>query len=226
MRIRRATALARSRSPESTEPERPYADSLAIRTASSSPSCGITTSTGPKISSWASREVLSRPATTVGSIQKPSCSMTWPPVAKVPPSSSASRRYAATRSRWTSEITGPQIAPGSAGSLAPIDSMVVGGDLDGLVVAVPRHHQPGGDRAPLAGVDAGGEGGGAGHRGHVGVVERDGRGLAAELEEDPLQGGRGGGHDRPAGRGRAGERHHVDPRVGGQHRGDLVGPRA
>ena len=51
--------------------------------------------------------------------------MTWPPVAKVPPSSSASRRYAATRSRWAAEITGPQMAPGSAGSLAPIDSMVV-----------------------------------------------------------------------------------------------------
>ena len=68
--------------------------------------------------------VLSRPATTVGSTQKPSWSMTWPPVAKVPPSSTASRRYASTRSRCACEMTGPQIAPGSAGSLAPIDSIV------------------------------------------------------------------------------------------------------
>ena len=92
VRMRAATALARSSDPDSTEPERPYAESLAMRTASSSPSCAMTTSTGPKISSWASREELSRPATTVGSIQKPSWSITWPPVANVPPSSSASRR--------------------------------------------------------------------------------------------------------------------------------------
>ncbi|CAB4726156.1 unannotated protein [freshwater metagenome] len=95
-----------------------------MRTASSSPSWAMTTSTGPKISSCARREELSRPATTVGWIQKPSWSMTEPPVAKVPPSSIASLRYSSTRSRWTWEITGPQIAPGSEGSLAPIDSMV------------------------------------------------------------------------------------------------------
>ena len=57
----------------------------------------MTTSTGPKTSSWASREELSSPAITVGSIQNPpesspSLDWTFPPVANVPPSSSASRR--------------------------------------------------------------------------------------------------------------------------------------
>ena len=70
---------------------------------------------------------------TVGSTQNPparSPSLTWtlPPVANVPPSSSASRRYASTRSRWTFEMTGPQIAEGSAGSAVPIAAMVSAAD--------------------------------------------------------------------------------------------------
>ena len=52
-------------------PDSPYGESLAIRTASSSPSCAITMSTGPKISSRATRALLSSPAMTVGSMKKP-----------------------------------------------------------------------------------------------------------------------------------------------------------
>src|SRR5699024_10605492 len=87
VRIRSATLLARSADPLSTDPDRPYGESLAIRTASSSPSCAMTTSTGPKISSRAARAVLSSPATTVGSTQKPASvsADTVPPVANLPP---------------------------------------------------------------------------------------------------------------------------------------------
>ena len=58
--------------------------------------------------------------------------------------------------------------------------------------------------------------------GDVGVVEHDRGGLAAELEEDLLQRRRGRGHDRPAGRGGAGERDQVDARVGGRARAATV----
>ena len=51
--------------------------------------------------------------------------------------------------------------------------------------------------------------------GQVGVVEDDEGGLAAELEEHLLHGGAGAAMiRRPVGR--AGERHHVDPQVGGE----------
>jgi hypothetical protein len=50
-RIRRATAIPRSASAVHTLAPRPKRVSLAIRTASSSPSAAITVATGPKISS-------------------------------------------------------------------------------------------------------------------------------------------------------------------------------
>lgn len=53
MRIRRATRIARSSSALWTAPDSPYLEWLAIRTASSSSSNGITARTGPKTSSWA-----------------------------------------------------------------------------------------------------------------------------------------------------------------------------
>src|SRR5699024_5879266 len=126
VRIRAATPLARSADPLSTDPERPYDESLAMRTASSSPSCAMTTSTGPKISSRAARAVLSNPAITVGSTQNPaSVSVdTRPPVANLPPSSVAMSRYALMRSRCAAEITGPQIVSGAAGSCAPNELIV------------------------------------------------------------------------------------------------------
>ena len=69
--MRRATALARSRSPEVIAPDSPYFESLAMRTASSSSSNGIITSTGPKISSWAMVIELSTSAKIVGSTNQP-----------------------------------------------------------------------------------------------------------------------------------------------------------
>ncbi len=53
VRMRRATAIARSSLALSTIPERPYCELFAIRTASSSSSYGMTARTGPKISSCA-----------------------------------------------------------------------------------------------------------------------------------------------------------------------------
>ena len=49
----RATRSARPTSRVQIEPERPYCESLAMRTPSSSESNGITATTGPKISSRA-----------------------------------------------------------------------------------------------------------------------------------------------------------------------------
>ncbi|SKV57184.1 Uncharacterised protein [Mycobacteroides abscessus subsp. abscessus] len=90
-RSRDATCAERSSSPPNTVPDSPYGESLAIRTASSSPSCAITTSTGPKISSRATRAALVKPATTVGSTKKPRSlpSGRPPPQAKEPPSATA-----------------------------------------------------------------------------------------------------------------------------------------
>ena len=81
--------------------------------------------------------------------------------------------------------------------------------------------QPGLDGAALPGVD---------HRGddaHVGdmifwdVVQDDRCAFAAKLELQALDRGGSGRHDRPPGRGRAGESDHVDQRVGGHLLADL-----
>ena len=82
--------------------------------------------------------------------------------------------------------------------------------LDDRVVLSAGHHHPGRDRAPLPGVRAGRERRGPDRPAQVGVVQHDQGGLAAQLEEHPLDGRAGGRHDRPAGRGRAGERDRVD----------------
>ncbi len=63
--------MARSRSPVQMLPDRPYFESFAIRTASLSSSKGMTTSTGPKISSCAMRMELSTSAKIVGSTYQP-----------------------------------------------------------------------------------------------------------------------------------------------------------
>ena len=93
-RIRAAMPAARSASAENTVPDRPYGESLAMRTASSSPSWAMTVSTGPKISSRATLALLSRPAITVGSMKKPVSRSAGrpPPHANVPPSSIAESR--------------------------------------------------------------------------------------------------------------------------------------
>jgi len=87
-RSRAATLAARSGSAENTVPLSPYGESLAMRTASSSPSWGITVSTGPKISSRATRASLVSPAITVGSMKNPLSRSAGrpPPQANRPPS--------------------------------------------------------------------------------------------------------------------------------------------
>jgi hypothetical protein len=90
--------------------------------------------------------------------------------------------------------------------------------LDHLVLARRRHQHPGRGDARLPG----------GHR-HCdhrpdrravdGVVEVELCRLAAELERHALHRRRGLGEDPASDRGRSGERHHVDRRVGGEQLG-------
>ena len=82
----------------------------------------MTTSTGPKISSWARRLALSTSANSVGSTQNPSRSIGWPPVATSHPP----RRRADVGLdpvALAREMTGPHTVPGRPGRLAPIDSI-------------------------------------------------------------------------------------------------------
>ncbi len=71
-----------------------------MRRASSSPSWGMTTRTGPKISSRATGESLPIPVTSVGSTKNPLVCPTGrpPPTTMVPPSSCARSTYPRTRS--------------------------------------------------------------------------------------------------------------------------------
>ncbi len=90
------------------------------------------------------------------------------------------------------------------------------GDVrDDLVVLRPRHEQAGGERTALSRVRADAEGRELGGGGDVRVVEHDECRLAAEFEEDPLEGVGCRRHDLLADRRRAGEGDHVDVRVGG-----------
>ena len=89
-------------------------------------------------------------------------------------------------------------------------------DLESLVVARARQQQARVDGTALSAVDAG-----HGHSGQHGlersVVEHDMGRLPAEFEEHLLDRGRRALHDAAAGGSRAGEGHHVDARIGGQH---------
>ena len=66
-----ATRIARPRSRVQIDPESPYGESFARRTASSSVSNGMMQTTGPKISSWATRQALSTSASTAGRMKNP-----------------------------------------------------------------------------------------------------------------------------------------------------------
>ena len=87
------------------------------------------------------------------------------------------------------------------------------------------HEHPGGGGAVLAGVEVAGLGDGGGRRLDVGVVEDDDRRLAAELEVDPLEVGRGRAGDLAAGPHRAGDRDHLRGPVLDQRRGRCPGRR-
>ncbi len=95
--------------------------SFAISRASSSVSKGMTTATGPNISSWQIRSELSVVMKSVGSTQNPrgssgTTTAPWRP----PKTSSASffpiSRYPVTRSYWPGETIGPIVVRGSIGS--------------------------------------------------------------------------------------------------------------
>ena len=84
-------AFPRSTSALHTPPASPYTESLAIATASSSSSNGMNDTTGPKISSRATRIELTTSASTVGSTYQPfgRCGGRRPPAATRAPSSRA-----------------------------------------------------------------------------------------------------------------------------------------
>ncbi|SHX41931.1 Uncharacterised protein [Mycobacteroides abscessus subsp. abscessus] len=103
-RSRDATCAERSSSPPNTVPDSPYGESLAIRTASSSPSCAITTSTGPKISSRATREPPSATFLTVAAAS----AITARPVAVEPVNETMSTRGSVDNCapiRWSLDVT-------------------------------------------------------------------------------------------------------------------------
>jgi hypothetical protein len=100
---------------------------LAIRTASSTSSYGITERTGPKISSCAIRMPLSTSAKTVGRTYQPEDSpsgMPLPPSATRAPSSWPSAMYFSTRSCWRCATRGPISVTGSDGSPTGIEATV------------------------------------------------------------------------------------------------------
>ena len=84
------TRMARPKSLVQIDPDSPYCVSLAIRIASSSVSNGIAHTTGPKISSWATRMSLRTSASTAGRrknpFSPPATSGISPPVTRRAPS--------------------------------------------------------------------------------------------------------------------------------------------
>jgi hypothetical protein len=95
-----------------------------------------------------------------------------------------------------------------AGQLAFVDPFQ---DLDALVVPGPGQKHPGGVGATLSGMHARRDAHHAGDR-EIGILEHDGRRLAAELEEQALHRGRALLHDALADDGGSGERDQVDLR--------------
>ena len=185
--------------------------SLAIRTASSSSSKGITTNTGPKMSSRAIVMALSTSVNSVGS--------TYHPLRLVSGATptECQRRSLLNPALDVAEdaralLLGDERAHHHVGSLRVSvgDLTHVGREeLDALVVTGAGQEHPGRDRTPLAGMGADGQ---SRHHGggEVGVVEDDGGGLAPELQEQPLH--RGGAllHDPLPHRRRAREGDEVD----------------
>ena len=195
-----------------------------MRTASSSPSCAMTVSTGPKISSRATLALLSSPAMTVGSMKKPGVAIGGTASAAGEPAALGDRRVQVALDAVALARRDHRAADGArVGRVAGLQPRHrAGGRLDGLVVAGARHHQAGGDRAALPGVHRRGERRHRARAGEIRVVEHQERRLAAEFEEHLLERRRTVGHHRATGVRRPGERHHVDARVLRQQRTDAV----
>ena len=100
--------------------------------------------------------------------------------------------------------SGPMICPGPSGSPYGSCANAARRNLDALRVACPRHQQPRRDRAALAGVVTDREAGEQ-RAAEIRIIQHDGGGLAAELQEHPLHRRGGVCHDAPADGGRAGE---------------------
>src|SRR6266571_626084 len=107
--IARATRSARPPFSVQIEPERPYSESFAIRTASASSANGISAATGPKTSSRAMRSV-GLASTSVAGYQKPL------PSGASPRKSGSPSTKLATISRCCAEISGPISVASSSGS--------------------------------------------------------------------------------------------------------------
>src|SRR5438067_1050869 len=115
--------------------------------ASASSSNGITTATGPKISSRAARSVFATGASTTGANQKPAPSGARPRMATRAPSST----YDETFDLWSAEMSGPISVCSSRGS--PTLSAFWQAGLEGDLAELDRRQrrQPGGlqhDRVP------------------------------------------------------------------------------
>ena len=166
---------------------------------------------------------LSSPAITVGSIQKPPSLLSATPPAggeRAALLDAPGRGSAAIRSRC--DRRDDRAADGArVGRVAGrrCERHRVGGDLHRLVVPLARHQQPGRQRAALAGVHATPRTPPCRPRPPRSASSST---IAADLPPSSRKTffsvGAAAGHDRAAGRGGAGERDQVDPRVGGEQR--------
>ena len=196
-----ATAWARSRSPESTEPERPYGESLAM------PDRVVVAVVRDHDEHRAEDLLLREPRGVVEARRRRSARSRSPSWSidvgrrwrRCRPPPRPSRGSASTRSRWAPrDHRAADRRRGRSGPSAPIDAIVAAATCTASSYRSRGTSSRVVMRAALAGVDARGERRRAGGRGEVGVVEHDRGGLAAELEEHLLQRRRRGGHDRPA----------------------------
>ena len=196
----RTMRSARAPSRVQIDPDRPYGVALASRAASASSSNGRTVTTGPKISSLATRLCSDAPVTTVGGYQKPGPSGTSPWNAIV--AFALERRHLRTvggRDQRTHEHVGI-VRPADADARRD-----VGDELDEAVVHRAFDEDPAAGAAVLSGVVEHRARHACRGRLEVGVGEHDVGALAAELERDPLQRVGRAPHDVLADRRRPGE---------------------
>ena len=118
-----ATRIARPRSRVQIEPDNPYGESFARRTASSSVSKGIRQTTGPKISSWATRHALSTLARTAGRRKNPASVGHLAAGDQSRPFLAPIAQIVERRLPLTSEISGPICVASSSGSPTTIASV-------------------------------------------------------------------------------------------------------
>jgi hypothetical protein len=196
---------------------RPYGVELASSTASSSESKGCTVRTGPKTSSWTTRESFDRPAMTVGLVVVAAVQVQALTAADDAAALLAGQfdvlldllQVPLPRHRADDGLGLPGVADRYAGD-------GVGEDADHGVVERARDEQAWAAHAELAGVEDEGLDDRADGLLDVGVREDDVRRVAAELHGDRLQALAGDARRVPADRGRPGEGDLVDAGVAQQ----------